>query len=246
MRSRVPFLAGMITVFCLFPRFALAQTDPGPRAGPANAGGPLANLSADRVALFNVARATFQEIDSVSGGVAGEPGNGLGPTFNANSCVACHAEPDAGGSSPHPTLGQLKVVNPQIAYATLNRRAGQSQPVPAFILPDGPVREARFILNPDGSNDGGVHGLYTIAGRIDAPAACGQAQPDFTRQLSLGNVIFRIPTPTFGLGLVENVSDDSLQANLAGTAQARANRGIGGRFNTSGNDGTITRFGWKA
>jgi CxxC motif-containing protein (DUF1111 family) len=37
-----------------------------------------------------------------------------------------------------------------------------------------------------------------------------------------------------------------LQANLDGTAQQRAGRGIGGRFNTSGNDGTITRFGWKA
>ena len=246
MRSRVPLLAGTVTILCLFPRFAFAQTDPGPRAGPANAGGPLANLSPDLLALFNGARTTFQEIDSVSGGVAGEVGVGLGPSFNANSCVACHAQPDAGGSSPHPTLGQFKTVNPQMAYATLDRKSGQAQAVPPFILADGPVREARFILNPDGSNDGGVHGLYTIAGRIDAPAACVQAQPDFVRQIANGNVVFRIPTPTFGLGLVENVSDDSLQESLAGTAQARANRGIGGRFNTSGNDGTITRFGWKA
>jgi CxxC motif-containing protein (DUF1111 family) len=246
MRSRMPLLAGTVTILCLFPRFALAQTDPGPRAGPANAGGPLANLPADRVALFNATRTTFQEIDSVSGGIAGEIGVGLGPSFNANSCVSCHAQPDAGGSSPHPTLGQIKVVNPQIAFATLDRKPGLGQAVPSFILPDGPVREARFILNPDGSNDGGVHGLYTIAGRIDAPDACVQAQPDFARALSTGNIIFRIPTPTFGLGLVESIPDAALQANLDGTAQARANRGIGGRFNTSGNDGTITRFGWKA
>src|SRR4029077_13646899 len=56
----------------------------------------------------------------------------------------------------------------------------------------------------------------------------------------------RIPTPTFGLGLVENTPDATLQGNLAATQLQRAKLGIGGRFNTSGNDGTITRFGWKA
>ena len=49
-----------------------------------------------------------------------------------------------------------------------------------------------------------------------------------------------------GLGLVEATPDSILQANLASTASARAALKIGGAFNTSGNDGTITRFGWKA
>ena len=62
----------------------------------------------------------------------------------------------------------------------------------------------------------------------------------------MNNVIFRIPTPTFGLGLVESTPDSALQANLASTQQPRSRLGIGGTFNTSGNDGTITRFGWKA
>jgi len=117
--------------------------------------------------------------------------------------------------------------------------------VPPFILSNGPVREARFIRNSDGSSDGGVHGLYTIAGRTDAPG-CTLAQPPFERELSANNVIFRIPTPLFGLGLVENTPDQTLEANLASTQQARSRLGIGGTFNTSGNDGTITRFGWKA
>ena len=52
--------------------------------------------------------------------------------------------------------------------------------------------------------------------------------------------------PGFGLGLVESTPDATLTANLGATANARASLGIGGRFNTSGNDGTITRFGWKA
>ncbi|HXN42343.1 MAG TPA: di-heme oxidoredictase family protein, partial [Myxococcaceae bacterium] len=56
----------------------------------------------------------------------------------------------------------------------------------------------------------------------------------------------RIPTPVFGLGLVENVPDLDLQANLASNPSLKQSLGIFGRFNTNGNDGTITRFGWKA
>jgi hypothetical protein len=32
---------------------------------------------------------------------------------------------------------------------------------------------------------------------------CNLAQPDFATQVANHNVIFRIPTPVFGLGLVE-------------------------------------------
>src|SRR4029077_19381451 len=93
--------------------------------------------------------------------------------------------------------------------------------------------------------DGGVHNLFTITGRSDA-AGCSLAQPDFAKELGRNNVIFRIPTPLFGLGLVEMTPDDVLRANLAANADRKALLGIRGAFNTSGNDGTITRFGWKA
>jgi CxxC motif-containing protein (DUF1111 family) len=64
-------------------------------------------------------------------------------------------------------------------------------------------------------------------------------------QLANNNVSFRIPTPTFGLGLIENVAD----ADLISTAERE--RGLNptiqnGVVNRSGNDGTVTRFGWKA
>jgi len=225
---------------------AYAQVDPGPRGGVANAGGPLAGLSAVEVSAFNDAKAVFAEIDSVSGGIAGEDGSGLGPTFNANSCASCHAQPAVGGTSPHPTLGQVRRSNPQIAFATLDRLAGRNQTVPSFILANGPVREARFVKNADGTPDGGVHGLYTIAGRVDAPASCTTGQPNFPAALAANNVIFRIPTPTFGLGLVDNTSEEQLTSRFASTATQRANFGIGGHFNRNGNDGSITRFGWKA
>jgi len=93
--------------------------------------------------------------------------------------------------------------------------------------------------------DGGVHGLFTIKGRTDAPG-CNLAQPNFAFQLANANVSFRIPTPVFGLGLVENTPDATLQANLNANASQKSALGIGGRLNTTGNDGTVTRFGWKA
>jgi CxxC motif-containing protein (DUF1111 family) len=213
---------------------AFAQHDPGVRGGPAGAGGPLPGLSANEVAFFTAAKARFQEIDSVSGTVAGESGVGLGPGFNANSCAACHAQPAAGGSDP--------AINPQIANATDD---GATNTIPSFISLHGPAREARFVNNPDGTTDGGVHDLFTITGRGDAPG-CNLAQPDFAAELAKNNVIFRIPTPTFGTGLMENVPDLTLEANLASNAALKSAFGISGHLNRSGNDGTVTHNGWKA
>ena len=107
------------------------------------------------------------------------------------------------------------------------------------------MREARFVRNPDGTRDGGVHALFTIAGRADAPG-CALAQPDFDAQLALGNVIFRIPTPLFGAGLIEQIPDKVIRANQASNAILKGALGISGRTNHNGNDGTVARFGWKA
>src|SRR5271154_507375 len=219
-----------------------SQNDPGPRPGPAAAGSFYPTLNSNEQAFFNQAQLRFQEVDSVSGGIAGETGVGLGPTFNGNSCAQCHAQPTIGGASPGLLSPQNAIPNPQVAMAALD---GATNSVPSFITADGPVLEARFVQTSSGALDGGVHDLYTIAGRSDAPG-CTLAQPNFASALSSNNVIFRTPTPLFGLGLVEATPDTTLQANLASSASARAALKIGGIFNTSGNDGTITRFGWKA
>jgi CxxC motif-containing protein (DUF1111 family) len=219
-----------------------SQNDPGPRPGPPGAGGFFSTLNPNQQAFFTQAQLRFQEVNSVSGGIAGELGSGLGPTFNGNSCAQCHAQPTIGGSSPGLSSPQNPIPNPQVALAALD---GALNAVPTFITANGPVREARFVQTPSGTLDGGVHDLFTIAGRSDA-TGCNLAQPDFADALAANNVIFRIPTPVFGLGLVEATPDLVLQANLAATQSARAALKINGTFNTSGNDGTITRFGWKA
>jgi hypothetical protein len=46
---------------------AQAQQDPGPRPGPAAAGGPYPTLDANQELLFDQALARFQAVDSVSG-----------------------------------------------------------------------------------------------------------------------------------------------------------------------------------
>lgn len=231
-----------LAVVCVASLELCAQNDPGPRPGPADAGSFYPTLNSNEQSLFTQAQQRFQEVDSVSGQVAGESGTGLGPTFNGNSCAQCHAQPAAGGSSAGLASPQNSIPNPQVALASLD---GALNSIPSFIAANGPVREARFVTNPNGTLDGGVHDLYTIAGRVDA-SGCTLAQPNFASALASDNVIFRIPTPLFGLGLVEATPDAVLQANLASTAPARAALRIGGVFNTSGNDGTITRFGWKA
>jgi CxxC motif-containing protein (DUF1111 family) len=219
-----------------------AQHDPGPRGGPAAAGDPNPGLNANELTFFSSAMSDFMEVVSVTGNIDGEESSGLGPTFNGNGCAMCHAQPAVGGSSPGLASPQNSVPNPQVALATLD---GAHNTVPSFITVDGPVREARFVFNRDGSRDGGVHGLYTITGRTDAPG-CNLEQPPFAQQLAFRNVIFRIPTPTFGLGLVEATPDAVLQANLAANQSAKWRLGISGMLNTTGNDGTVTRFGWKA
>ena len=129
---------------------------------------------------------------------------------------------------------------------------GANNSLPPFITPAGPVREMRlqFFRNPNGSlntnaPDGGVHDLYSVTGRSDA-TGCTIGQPNFGAEVQSGNAVFRIPTPVFGAGLIENIDDATILANQAANSAAKTKLGISGFPNRSGNDGTITRFGWKA
>ncbi|HET6218085.1 MAG TPA: di-heme oxidoredictase family protein [Acidobacteriaceae bacterium] len=217
-----------------------AARDPGPRVAAAGAGTPLSTLSADQLAFFQDGLTRFKAIDSVGGTVAGETDAGLGPTYNSASCGSCHAQPATGGTSPS--------TNPQIAAAADN---GATNSIPDFISASGPVREVRFpfLLNNNGrvsqTADGGVHNLFTITGRSDSPG-CDMAQPDFSQMEKLGDLITRIPTPVFGAGLIENIPEETIYANMTANAALKQSLGITGHPNVSANDGTVTRFGWKA
>ena len=226
----------------IIPAFLHAQTDPGPRPGQPTAGAPLPGLTAAENSGFQEGARRFAELVSVLGTQPGAPDKGLGPRFNLNSCAGCHAQPAIGGSSPALNSPQAPRPNPQVALATA---FGATNTVPSFITVNGPVRVARFVKNPDGSADGGVHALFTIRGRADA-AGCNITQPDFATAVATGNAIFRIPTPVFGAGLIEAIQDATILANKTANTASKAALGITGHENRNGNDGTITRFGWKA
>jgi len=213
--------------------------DPGVRGGAPGAGAPIAGLTRSELKFFEAGKDEFAEEESVA--------EGLGPTMNLGDCGGCHLQPALGGTSPP--------VNPQIAFASRN---GATNTIPSFITLNGPVREARFVRNPDGTPDGGVHDLFTITGRADA-SGCKLAQPDFEKEVARRNVIFRIPTPVFGAGLIEQIPDKAILANRDEHASMKssmsirgrpnitlAGRTISGQTNNNGNDGTVARFGWKA
>jgi CxxC motif-containing protein (DUF1111 family) len=223
-------------------------TDPGVRTGSIDSGQPLDSVATTPGApdFFSNGQGRFAEIESVQG----EANNGLGPRYNSNQCSSCHSQPAVGGSSPSASIFPAVGANPETLVANLDGQTGQNT-IPSFITPDGPAREARFkfFLNPNGSvsttPDGGVHDLYVISGRGDA-GTCAIKQPDFTRNLALNNVIFRIPTPVFGAGLIENIPEETILANMNANDRAKDMLGISGHVNRDGNDGMITRFGWKA
>jgi CxxC motif-containing protein (DUF1111 family) len=217
-------------------------SDPGVRpdpTGPPSAGLQIAGLSGPETELFNAGKEDFEEVDTIA--------SGLGPRFNLDSCAGCHSAPAIGGSSP--------AVNPQVKVAT---DFGARNIVPYFVTINGPVREARYKSYPDGTPDGGVHALFVISGRNDGTgdaSRCNIKQEDFEAQAQKQNVVFRIPTPVFGAGLIESIPDGAILANLAATGNGKGQLGVRGRpnrtrvtgsANTNGNDGTITRFGWKA
>ena len=246
---RKPVVALAFLLAVSFATVTLGQhspQDPGVRGGTVNSGQPLSSVSQTPGApdFFANGLLRFQEIESVQGGA----NNGLGPRFNSNQCSSCHSQPAVGGTSPSATVFPFVGPNPETLVYGLD---GAQNTLPSFITPNGPVREARFkfFLSPNGSlsntPDGGVHDLFVISGRGDA-GSCAIKQPNFHQNLELNNVIFRIPTPTFGAGLIENISEETIYANIQANAERKRDLGISGVPNRDGNDGMITRFGWKA
>jgi CxxC motif-containing protein (DUF1111 family) len=243
-------LASVLAFFVvlLSPGIAFAQTDPGIRSNTGvNAGQPLASVTAspNDLAFFQTGFAQFNEHQTVTG-----DNPGLGPRFNLDTCGGCHSQPAPGGTSPASGIFPNVGPNPQSQVIASGVVSGSTNTIPYFVFANGPVREARFPFffdqfgnpNPNAPN-GGVEDLFTVSGRADA-GSCSLQQPSFAVSRATNNIIFRIPTPVFGTGLLANIDDSTLLANHR--AQAVNNLGIGGAFNHNGNDGTISRFGWKA
>ncbi|MBO0754594.1 MAG: hypothetical protein J2P54_01930 [Bradyrhizobiaceae bacterium] len=192
--------------------------------------------------------------------------NGLGARHNGDQCLLCHAQPVLGGSGgflvPNPGQGAPQLPeNPM--FRLVPNRFGKKNVVPSFEQQYGPIREVRFQyssteaallglvpLFPIGARDGTVHQLWVVTGINNDPtiSGCKIVQPNFASELSANNLSFRIPLQLFGLGLIDSIQDSAIMSSWKATATQRAalSPPINGHPNRNPNDGTITRFGWKA
>src|SRR5215471_11357878 len=244
-RRRVPYilalallLAASLAILTTRPAVvhgsALA-VDPGPRPLPANAGNFYTTLNANQKNITTRLTQIFTEVNFVAGGPLVKT-VGLGPRFNSNSCSSCHAYPAVGGSSP-----------PNNPLFSIYQLEGATNSMPYFVTPNGPVIVARFPYKSDlVSPDGGVHQMFTISNRTDAPGCTTMVQPDFNTARDTNNIIFRQTTPTFGTGLMELIQESDILNNMNSNLTLKQSLGITGHPNYSDDDGTITRFGWKA
>ncbi|HKF97067.1 MAG TPA: hypothetical protein VKB20_02330, partial [Steroidobacteraceae bacterium] len=116
---------------------AFAQaSDPGVRHASTDNGPPLPlkGLSADELSFFQDGLVRFSSVKVVTSTTGDN--SGLGPRFNSNQCSSCHLQPFIGGSSP--------AVNPLPAVAAAG---GATNKAPWFIVTNGPIREARFVMS---------------------------------------------------------------------------------------------------
>ena len=258
------------------PTICLGQKDPGVRPGKPGVGTMLQGLTPIEQSMFSEGLSRAVQLEGVCDncsdltvGSPTEPGkenlvtqtnsSGLGVRFNGDQCTACHNQPVLGGSggflvpNPQDPPGkQRPAENPM--FDLMAHRKGAVNHVPSFIQQYGPIREVRFARKPDGTPDGGVHQLFTVVGRsdifpADQPGTCttNDLPPiDFETEYRRGNVRFRIPLQLYGLGILDGIQDVEILGRHKATEQIREELGIKGMPNRSGNDGTITRFGWKA
>jgi hypothetical protein len=254
----------------------LAQKDHGVRQGPPGAGAPLNGLTPIELSMFQEGLQRAVQLEGVCDDctdltlgsltdltktnlVTQTNSSGLGVRFNGDQCTACHNQPALGGSGgfmvsnpQDPPSQHLAPENPM--FRLIPQRKGAKNSVPSFIQQFGPIREVRFAKKPNGTPDGGVHQLFSVLGRSDVfpsgqPNTCtAEALPptDFETQFKNSNLRFRIPLQLFGLGILDSIQDREILARHNASAEVREELGIYGMPNRSGNDGTITRFGWKA
>jgi CxxC motif-containing protein (DUF1111 family) len=275
-RKFLHIAALMVLAMCLFTTASIAQRDPGVRKGPPGGGTPLKGLTPIEQAMFAEGQQRAIQLEAVCDDcsdlklgsyisplkakfVTQTNSSGLGTRFNGDQCLACHNQPELGGSggfmvpNPQDPPGrQRRPENPM--FDLMPHRKGATNTVPSFIRQYGPITEVRFVRKANGSADGGVHQLFSVVGRsdiflpgqVDTCSYSVLPPTDFETEFRNGNVRFRIPTQLFGLGILDGIQDREILARHAATSPLRQPLRIRGIPNRSGNDGTISRFGWKA
>jgi CxxC motif-containing protein (DUF1111 family) len=208
---------------------------------------PARNYSSDHRDLFSLGDHFFNR-NWVTAPASISGNDGLGPTFNATSCSACHFK-DGRGAPPE---------MPGEAFLGLLLRLS----VPGADEHGGPRPEPRYggQFNHRAILGVPAEGQATVTYE-DVPGQFADGEPYSLRRprYQLDNLAFgpmaadvmispRVATPTFGLGLLQAVSEATV---LARADEADGNGdGISGRPNyvwdARAGRATLGRFGWKA
>jgi CxxC motif-containing protein (DUF1111 family) len=156
--------------------------------------------------------------------VANDPrsraGDGLGPVYNAASCVACHHIAGAGGAGGNDH--NVQIVSPFLGKA------------------DDPVPEALKVLHPDFRSKRSIV-VHRFGTSVDFPAWRARAL-NFQEQGVRVTVTQRNTPHLFGAGRIESIPEQVIEAEAT---RDRGSSPIHGRVARLPG-GRIGRFGWKA
>ncbi len=194
---------------------------------------PASGLTEDEIARHDVGDPLFERSHVP---LATHPGAGLGPLFNANSCVACHVRNGRGSAVPGMSLVRVAL-----------QEAGGSKPVPnwGWQIQDqaifGHEPEATVALRwEEEPQVAGEPSLRRVHVDLIGPDGQFVEEPEMNRSL-------RTPPPLIGLGLLEAIPEQRI---LDGAdADDQDGDGISGRpvwLDRGDGRRELGRFGWKA
>ena len=162
-------------------------------------------------------------------------GDGLGPVFNARSCVACHFQGGVGGGGDN-----SHNVTAFEALPTQDRPEVKGGPGPSLRGRESVSRRKQGA-----------------AQALPDPAQCDRGAGMGARSWSMTSTPFtrRASTrpPLFGAGWIDRISGKTIRNQHLKTSTALVTRELGGDFNgvPAGRprilpDGRVGKFGWKA
>ena len=208
--------------------------------GPGAFSQPAANLTDEGLAAFRIGDAFFTLPWSAAPGDAPES-DGLGPTYLATSCAACHVA-DGRGSQPNTPgdegMGILRFADDDGRAADLADYHIQLQPLAIDGVPAEGSFEVAWIEEPGAYPDGTTYSLRRPEVSIRAD------DPDLSRSAAAS---LRIAPPLIGLGLLEAIPESAIRA-IADPEDVDGD-GISGRVHmvrTLDGRQALGRFGLKA
>ena len=205
--------------------------------------------------------------DWVPGDPRSHGGDGLGPLYNATSCVACHNLGAPGGAGP--ASKNVEIVSLVRSLAMTNDSSIDDyhpgfRQSPSLLLhrfgtdPEfnlWRLRRVGGVEFADMAEQGGVAEIEQIRERMDlkpgsrtsisfrrsrpAPRGTGRVKGDVLLS-NVATLTQRNPPPLFGVGLIDRIPIEALRESAL-----HSNGDIQGRLNWL-KDGRVGRFGWKA